>query len=156
MIVEQKISEEQTAAIGQVLREFATELTKYSTGHMLRLMRRAELSMPQVATLIFLRKTGAVSLGDISEHLNLSLGATSHLVDRLVSSKLVSRVEDPRDRRQKQIALTDTGIVFVEEVHQVKVEEMALRIAKLPPALRERLIETMAEASEFLRDSDAR
>ena len=106
--------------IEQVLQEFAAELMKHSTGDMLHLMRRAELSMPQLATLMFLHRHGAASLGHIRDHLGLTLGATSHLVDRLVAAQLVSRVEDPQDRRHKQIALTDAGQALVADVKRAR------------------------------------
>jgi DNA-binding MarR family transcriptional regulator len=141
-------------SVPQVLQEFSAELMKHSAGDMMHLLRRVELSMAQLVALLFLHRRGATSLGDIGKHLNLTLGATSHLVDRLVAGGLVTRVEDPGDRRQKQIALTDAGISVVTDAKQVRVEEMARRLAELPPELLNRLMSAMSDVVIYLRDHD--
>lgn len=141
--------------IAQVLQDFAAELMKHSTGDMLHLMRRAELSMPQLVTLMFLHRHGPASLGHIRAHLGLTLGATSHLVDRLVDAQFVSRREDPQDRRQKQIALSDAGQVLVADAKRARVEDMARQLAHLPAPLLERLINSMTEIASYLRTADA-
>lgn len=48
-------------------------------------------------------------LADISESTGASMPAVSRAVDGLVRKGLVSRVEDPEDRRRRLIALTDEG-----------------------------------------------
>ncbi|MBN8867732.1 MAG: MarR family transcriptional regulator [Solirubrobacterales bacterium] len=48
-------------------------------------------------------------LADISESTGASMPAVSRAVDSLVRKGLVSRVEDPEDRRRRVIALTDEG-----------------------------------------------
>jgi DNA-binding MarR family transcriptional regulator len=48
-------------------------------------------------------------LADISEATGASMPAVSRAVDSLVRKGLVSRVEDPDDRRRRLISLTDEG-----------------------------------------------
>lgn len=48
-------------------------------------------------------------LADISESTGASMPAVSRAVDSLVRKGLVSRVEDPDDRRRRLISLTDQG-----------------------------------------------
>src|SRR5215212_3686000 len=98
-----------------VLSALIAELTRLSACNILRLMQREDLSMPRVVTLLQLQRLGAASISDISAHLNLSLGTTSHLVEQLVAGGFVSRGEDPADRRHKQVALTERGAAFVVE-----------------------------------------
>lgn len=136
------------------LREFYIELTRPSACDMLHLMRRADLSMPQLVTLLFLHRHGAASISDIGAHLNLSLGATSHLVDRLFSAGFVGRAEDPNDRRQKQVTLTEAGQAFVQEFNQARVEDMTRRLDRLPPTLLDNLLDAMTAATTYLREHD--
>ncbi len=70
-------------------------------GTLFHMLHKSDLSMPQLVTLLFVRRGGVASISSISQHLNLSLGATSHLVDRLVVAGFVERAEDQNDRRQK-------------------------------------------------------
>jgi DNA-binding MarR family transcriptional regulator len=48
-------------------------------------------------------------LADISDSTGASMPAVSRAIDSLVRKGLVSRVEDPEDRRRRLIALTDEG-----------------------------------------------
>jgi DNA-binding MarR family transcriptional regulator len=64
-------------------------------------------------------------------------------------------VEDPLDRRHKQIGLTEAGVVVVADAKQARVEEMARRLVGLPPDLLHRLLSTMSEVVMYLRDQDA-
>jgi DNA-binding MarR family transcriptional regulator len=137
--------------LSYVLKEFTAEIMKSSACNMLHLMRREELSMPQLVALMYLGHIHTASITDISDHLNLSLGATSHLVDRLVVGGFVSRREDPTDRRLKHVALTEAGEVLVEQVKQARVDELACRLAQIPPPVLSHAVEVMTELLAYLR-----
>jgi DNA-binding MarR family transcriptional regulator len=142
--------------VGVALGALLGQMLQYSTQAMLRLMQQADLSMPRMTTLMMLSRCGTASVSDISEHLNLSLGATSHLVDKLVEGGLVTRAEAPDDRRQKHIALTGAGLALADEVKRLRVEEMSRRLADLPEPLLERALAVLAELQEQLRAGDPR
>lgn len=57
---------------------------RHSVADMTALLRERGLSMPQLAALQKIRAEGAQTISAIADHLNLSLGATSHLIERLV------------------------------------------------------------------------
>ncbi len=65
------------------------------------------LNMPQVHILASIshRKEG-VSVKELAEMLKVTPGAVSQLVDSLVKKDLVTREEDPKDRRSVRIRLT--------------------------------------------------
>lgn len=149
------MTEPDTQHIADILKAFAAEIMRHSIDDMLRLMRRAELSMPQVVALMYLRHASAASISDISDHLNLSLAATSHLVERLVLAGFVTRTEDPTDRRLKHVTLTAAGRTLVEEVKQARVEELSRRLAQLPPPLLNTLLDAMASVVVHIRAADA-
>lgn len=137
--------------IATVLRQFWAELIKNTPGAMLQLMRRADLSLPQLVALLYVHRRPSATISEISEHLNLSLGATSHLVDRLVVCGLVARVEALADRRQKQINLTPAGHAFVEEAQRARVDHLARALTKLPGPLLDQLLSDLTAAMEQLR-----
>lgn len=91
--------------------------------------------MPRLVTLMFLAREGKASISDISAYLNLSLGNTSHLVEQLVCGGYVTRNEDLADRRIKWITLTVQGQTFVQEIHQVRIEDMTQRLEHVPLSL---------------------
>ncbi len=140
--------------LSAVLSEFAAELMKHSACAMHQLIHREGMSMPRLVTMMFLHSEGPATLSQVSEHLALSLGATSHLVDQLVHQSFVSRVEDPVDRRHKQLALTEAGEAFVEEVKRLRAAEITQRVADMPPELQQDALRVMKELVVQLRAVD--
>jgi DNA-binding MarR family transcriptional regulator len=114
------------------------------------LLRDQHLSMPQMGTLHFLHAEGARSVSAIAEHLNLSLAATSHLVERLVQRGLLNRTEDPVDRRQKSVALAEPGTALVERIHRQAAAAFDELLAPLPTELRQRFERDLHEVLEAL------
>jgi DNA-binding MarR family transcriptional regulator len=101
-------------------------------------LRELQLSMPQMGTLHFLSAEGGQSVSAIAEHLNLSLAATSHLVDRLVQRDLLTRAEDPHDRRLKRVDLAPDGIELVARINRQATRALEELLQPLPHELRER------------------
>src|SRR5688572_25187993 len=98
MIEKDTLKDADVQQLAQVLKEFAAEVMRHSTRDMGCLIRSKDLSLPQVATLMRLHRRNIASISEISEYLNLSLAATSQLVERLVAAGYVTRTEDPNDR----------------------------------------------------------
>lgn len=121
-----------------------------SVRDMQALLREQELSMPQMGALHFLRAEGAQTVSAIAEHLGLSLAATSHLIDRLVQRDLLTRTEDPSDRRQKRIALSEEGVAFVGRINRRATTAFDELLAGLPPELRQRFENDVREVLEAL------
>jgi DNA-binding MarR family transcriptional regulator len=57
----------------------------------------------------------------------------------LVAAGLISRQEDPRDRRNKRLALTPAGVARIEEIEQAYGGEFGSLVAELSPAEQEEL-----------------
>jgi|SRR6267378_7057729 len=75
----------------------------------LRRLRPAGLSMTQLRSLGFVNANPGASASDLSDHLGLTLAATSRLVSSLVRRGLVRQRTDPRDRRRMMLRLTPRG-----------------------------------------------
>jgi MarR family transcriptional regulator, organic hydroperoxide resistance regulator len=106
------------------------------------LLRELQLSMPQMGTLHFLGAEGGQSISAIAEHLDLSLAAASHLVERLVQRDLLTRGEDPHDRRLKRVELSPGGVALVEGIHRRAATAFDELLEPLPTELRERFERT--------------
>ncbi len=119
--------------------------------------RTSGLSFSQVTTLFRIYHHGPASVNDLAEHLGVTKAAVSQLLDKLVADELILRLEDPRDRRSKQILLTEKGRETVRISMQVRhawIDELAEALspedkAAIQPAL-ERLIACFRE----IRDND--
>jgi DNA-binding MarR family transcriptional regulator len=105
--------------------------------------RSSGLSMPQFSILMQLYHKGPSGMSTISDGYDISPAAASQLVDKLVQSGFIQRVEDPQDRRAKLLSLTDTGRGFVLQGIEERyrwVDELA---GKLTAEEREKISEAL-------------
>ena len=68
-----------------------------------------QLTLPQLRVVFLVAHGKASSVTQIAQHLGIGEPTASHLIDKLVKAHLVSRVEDPEDRRRTQMRLTPAG-----------------------------------------------
>jgi DNA-binding MarR family transcriptional regulator len=107
------------------------------------------LTMSQLKIMIILARLGGTSGQDLARRTGVGLATLTGIIDRLVAQHLVTRREDPRDRRVRRLELTPAGIELIdgliaagEAQHQRLLQRLAL--AEL---------ETVAQAFGLLLDS---
>ena len=133
--------------LSTLLDVFIAEVMRYDTDEILRLLKREDLSMARVGALKVVARRGAASISDISACLDLSLGNTSMLVDKLVCHGFVTRIEDANDRRQKLIRLTEKGQALVRELQATRVNHVVQRMLRLPPDLLDRAVDVLRDVT---------
>lgn len=74
------------------------------------------LTMGQLGAMFHISQKGACGVSDIGNDLGVTNSAASQMLERLVQLKLITRSEDPSDRRVKQIVLTDQGHQILQEI----------------------------------------
>ena len=67
------------------------------------------LSFIQLNGIMFIHRAGCTNIHSLADHLGVTKAAVSQMVDKLVESGLISRDEDPIDRRSKLICLSKRG-----------------------------------------------
>ncbi len=139
-----------TAELSELLSLFMAEILRCDTADMLRILKREELSMARIVALNIVERQGAASISEICAYLDLSLGNTSILIDKLVCREFVTRVEDATDRRHKLVRLTEKGQALIEELRAARVNSVVQRVLFLPPDLLERAIDVLREVTEQL------
>ncbi|WP_082506241.1 MarR family winged helix-turn-helix transcriptional regulator [Deinococcus sp. Leaf326] len=90
------------------------------------------LSARQIGVLFQLRARGTQNVSALARSVNLTLSATSHLLERLVQHGLIVRGEDPDNRRQKRIALTAQGLELLSRLEQDAVHAYTLLLLHAP------------------------
>ena len=78
-------------------------------------LKHSELSLLQGYALTYLFFKGPIKISDLCEHMMVSPGAASQLVDRLEKIELVERIADPEDRRVRKVIVLEKGERFVQE-----------------------------------------
>jgi DNA-binding MarR family transcriptional regulator len=115
----------------------------YDRGSQLRVIEETGLSLTQCKVLLELgglgRTAEAWQLGDLAELFGVSLPSMSRAVDALVKKKLATRVEDPDDRRARQVRITAKGKDLVETLVTVRQAGIEAFAATLSAAQRRKL-----------------
>jgi DNA-binding MarR family transcriptional regulator len=125
------VVEKAAAEVAPEAQETAARLTAlfrhlflYDRGNQLRVIEESGLSMTQCKALLELGGLGqtaeAWQVGDLAEVFGVSVPSMSRAVDGLVKKGLATRVEDPDDRRVRQVRITPKGKVLVETLVAVR------------------------------------
>ena len=78
-------------------------------------LKQTELSLLQAYALAYLYFKGPIKISELCDHMMVSPGAASQMVDRLERLEMVTRVADPQDRRVRKIQVLNKGEIFVQE-----------------------------------------
>jgi len=109
-------------------------------GDSLTILHETGMTLPQLVGLQVLHHAGPVSVSMLSAALKLSASATSHLVDRMVEKGFVARTEDPEDRRQKRLEITETGRSLVERLQASRTAEFTTAFSEVNPEFQSQLV----------------
>ncbi len=120
----------------QILNSPIEKFTRMMFSHVIErlavVISEENLSFSQVAALHIIDQTQTISIQDISVRLNLSLSATSRLIDDLVRTDFIDRVEDPENRRSKILTLTHEGQDFLNKLSIERVKKIQSTYESLP------------------------
>jgi DNA-binding MarR family transcriptional regulator len=112
-----------------------------------------DLTMPQLKTLVCVAQSGDATSGQIARGLGVSLSTVTGIVDRLSEQGLVTRREDPEDRRITRVQATPTARELVERLLRYRDERLTSLLASLSPdelATVERAFNYLARAAARL------
>ncbi len=65
---------------------------------------------------IFLQRSGSLTMGELSQELNVPLSTATRIADWMVSNGYVQRLPDPDDRRVVRVAFTKAGNAIYHEI----------------------------------------
>jgi len=83
-----------------------------------------DLTMAQAKLLYVVMAAGELSLAEIAARLRVTSSTTSGAVDHLVGLGLLSRVEDPTNRRQICVSITPLGLGTIEQISELGARQM--------------------------------
>lgn len=120
---------------GAALRRLV-DLVSHRSGAALALMNEAAVTLPQVLLLSRVEQLGSASLAKLGAGASASIPALSQMVDRLVQQELLTRVEDPVDRRRKAIRLTARASALLGKIEAARSAEYERGLRLVSVALR--------------------
>jgi DNA-binding MarR family transcriptional regulator len=113
-----------------------------------------DLTMSQAKVLYQLQAMAPLRLSELAARLGVGLSTTSGLVERLVEAALVDRRDDPADRRQVVLTLTEAGHSRLDLMRELNAGHMRRMLAEVSDAdllTVGRSIEILAQAAGRLR-----
>ncbi|HEX2391615.1 MAG TPA: MarR family transcriptional regulator [Solirubrobacterales bacterium] len=139
----------------------------YDRGSQLRVIEGSGLNLTQCKVLLEIGGLGGSAqtwqVGDLAELFGVSVPSMSRAVESLVKAGLVTRLEDPEDRRVRLVGITPKGKDLVAELVTVKQAGVAAFATTLSATQRRKLDaavdalmerEDIAKTYEHLKGSD--
>lgn len=103
-----------------ILHEWAAVFLHRSMRNFIRYTRDSGLSMSQIGAMFHIHREGCSGVSELGDDLGVTSAAASQMLERLVQQGLVTRSEDPADRRLKKLVLTEKGIQVIQEGMQAR------------------------------------
>ncbi|VAW93828.1 hypothetical protein MNBD_GAMMA23-750 [hydrothermal vent metagenome] len=72
------------------------------------------LRIPQFRVMVFLGKSGKITVSDLSRYMNVTRATMSVLVNQLLSAGVVESINNEKDKRSFYVKLTDSGLRRLE------------------------------------------
>ena len=136
------------AQFDQVLREWVETFMRRSMSEFRAAMQDSRLSMPQFGTLMHLYHGGACGVSEMGEHLRITPAAASQMIERLVQSGLIERVEDVKDRRVKNLTLTRRGRALIKKGIEARLRWMQDLTSELSAEQQTSIVEALRALTE--------
>ena len=116
-------------------------------------MSEVDLTLTQLGTLILLQQRGAMTVSTIAVSRDLSLSATSHMLNRLVERDMIVRDENPEDRRERRISLGAAGAALLARFDAARERALARLLYAVPSTVQHELEETLGRVMAYMDGS---
>ena len=98
------------------------------------------VTITQFRTLVVLSNSGEINLNRLAELLDVTPSTAMRMIDRLLSANLVTRRDNPANRREVVLGLTDGGDQLVRQVTAKRRREITRIVSSMPEAQRNDLV----------------
>ena len=134
-----------TRAAGVGVDEFVTAVLTASrvlVGVSARSLAEVEetVTVTQFRTLVVLDSRGEINLNSLAEELDVNSSTALRMIDRLLVAGLVTRRENPTNRREVLLGLSGEGAQIVDVVTKSRRAEIARIVTAMPSERRSELI----------------
>jgi DNA-binding MarR family transcriptional regulator len=112
------------------------------------------LTASQWRALVVVAQRHGTALHEVATALGVHPSTATRTCDRLVAANLISRNDDPDDRRYLALTVTDEGHRLVESVYAARRQHIADALARMPTASRRQLAATLQAFAVAAGESD--
>jgi DNA-binding MarR family transcriptional regulator len=124
--------EDREATVRRIAEAHERLMHLLSAGHLADFLEMP-ITMSQAKVLYLVASAGEIHMAELPGRLGVSLSTVSGLVDRLVDHGLLVRREDPADRRQVVVGMTDAGAAAIERFRELNVRQLRELLDRVEP-----------------------
>jgi DNA-binding MarR family transcriptional regulator len=106
------------------------------------------VTLTQFRTLVVLSNVGEINLNRLAERLDVTASTAMRMIDRLLAAGLVTRRDNPANRREVVLELTGEGDELVRRVTMKRRREITRIVAVMPAAQRNDLVTALRAFAE--------
>ena len=118
---------ELTKEIIELQRRINRDMRQYTLDAWMEL----NLTIPQLKSLFFIANQGSTNFTKLASALGVTPSNVTGIVDRLVEQGLVSRQENPEDRRMLMLRVTDKGEAIIADLRERRASHISEILAHL-------------------------
>jgi MarR family transcriptional regulator, organic hydroperoxide resistance regulator len=89
------------------------------------------LTIAQVKSLFYILSEGTINFRQLSAAMKVTPSNVTGIIDRLVEQDLVTRTENPEDRRMLMLRLTEKGENLINNLREHRLNEMSSIVSKM-------------------------
>lgn len=109
--------------VGRVMAAFETFQQRLMALHAVE-FTNLEITMAQAKLLYVVTAAGELSMSETAQQLGVTVSTASGAVERLVELGLLERSDDPANRRQVRVSVTDTGRQSLEQLQELNTRQL--------------------------------
>ena len=132
--------------------ELMPVISKEFVKHQLTEFDKLKITMPQFFVLDLVNRQEEAKMSDLAKFINVTTAAMTGIVERLVKSGYVMRMEEPGDRRVINVKLTARGAKLVKDMLQKRKEIIIKMFGFISQEEREEYLNILAHVHEHLKE----
>lgn len=101
------------------------------------------VTLTQFRTLVVLDTRGETNLNGLADALGVNASTAMRMIDKLLTAELVTRHDNPANRREVVLDLSRSGADLVRRVTDRRRADIARIVRKMPTSLRDELVEAL-------------
>lgn len=129
-----------------------SKTAKYLHEHAHRDVRKSGLTLTEFGVLDLLYHKGSFPIQKIREHILISSGSTTYVIDKLEKKGLLSRNPCPQDRRVIYAKLTLEGEKLFENLFPSHREVIAQAVESLSPEEKDQMIQLLKKLGRSAKE----
>ena len=126
----------------QMIRGFAERESNY--------LSRGKITLPQLWVLEHLSRREVCPMNELARFLRASRPAATGMADRMIVQGLITRQDDPKDRRVVRIRLTAKGHRILKTIWDQKRRMLVEVFGRISPQRREQYLMTLGQVVQIL------